>query len=107
MRLQSRLLAVFVLLCVWIPAIAERVSGAQSAAAARAFFSPSATKSAAMAVRISEAGVTKGDSPAYRVYNRDGGGFVVIAGDDAVEPVLAYSFEGTFPSEDDMPDNMT
>ena len=42
-----------------------------------------------------------GNSPAavfYRVYDVDGQGFVVVAGDDAVKPILAYSTELPFPS---------
>ncbi|MBK8339451.1 MAG: C10 family peptidase [Flavobacteriales bacterium] len=34
----------------------------------------------------------------YRVYDVDGQGFVVVAGDDAVKPILAYSTELPFPS---------
>ena len=38
--------------------------------------------------------------PAYYVYQRNGGGFVVVAGDDVVQPVLGYSYDGLFPSGD-------
>ena len=46
-----------------------------------------------------------GKAPIY-VFNRaDGGGFVVVAGDDAATPILGYSSEGTF-SYDNMPENL-
>jgi len=41
----------------------------------------------------------------FYAFNIDGGGFVIIAGDDRMEPVLAYSTEHSF-SHADMPDNI-
>lgn len=39
-----------------------------------------------------------GEAPAYYVFgDADSKGFVIVAGDDAVMPVLAYSFESSFP----------
>lgn len=46
------------------------------------------------------------ESPAYYVFNRTGGGFVIIAGDDACTPVLAYSYTNTFKTGPDMPENL-
>lgn len=45
-------------------------------------------------------------TPAFHVFNRDGGGFVIIAGDDACKPVLAYSFENAFGTGDSMPEGV-
>ncbi|MBQ4223797.1 MAG: C10 family peptidase [Prevotella sp.] len=42
---------------------------------------------------------------AYYVFDVDGGGFVVVSGDDLTAPVLGYSDKGTF-SEDDMPEGL-
>lgn len=48
---------------------------------------------------------TKGDN-AYYVFNVvNNGGFVIIAGDDAVRPVIGYATEGYFDSSD-LPENM-
>lgn len=44
-------------------------------------------------------------APAFYVFGRRGGGFVIIAGDDVVKPVLAYSKDHEFVVED-MPDNV-
>ena len=39
-----------------------------------------------------------GEAPAYYVFgDAESKGFVIVAGDDAVMPVLAYSFESSFP----------
>lgn len=46
------------------------------------------------------------DMPSFYVYNVKGGkGFVIVAGDDAVSPILAYSFESSFQVEG-MPDHL-
>lgn len=48
---------------------------------------------------------TKADN-AYYVFNvENDGGFVIIAGDDVVEPVIGYATEGRFDSSD-LPENM-
>ena len=46
------------------------------------------------------------EAPALYVYARETGGYVIIAGEEAAIPVLAYSETGRFPSEAEMPDNM-
>jgi len=43
--------------------------------------------------------------PAFYVFGRDGGGFVIVAGDDNVTPVLAFSDHNEFRVEG-MPDNV-
>lgn len=46
------------------------------------------------------------DTSSFYVYNVKGGkGFVIIAGDDAVFPVLGYSFDTSFQAEE-IPDNL-
>ena len=68
-----------------------------------------ATKASSGALRIvwdGEFATTKAAvQPAFYVVARDGGGFVIIAGDDNVRPVLAISENGKISSED-MPDNV-
>ena len=43
--------------------------------------------------------------PAFYVFGRDGGGFVIVAGDDNVQPILALSDRNEFKVEG-MPDNV-
>lgn len=45
------------------------------------------------------------DAAYYIFDNTNGDGFVIVAGDDAVRPVLGYSFESAFPSGD-LPENL-
>lgn len=47
----------------------------------------------------------KAEADAYYVVNLDNDGFVIVAGDDRVRPVLAYSTEGTFVTEN-IPDHI-
>lgn len=37
---------------------------------------------------------------AYYIYNRKGGGFVIVSGDDRIAPILGYSEEDSFPTKD-------
>jgi len=67
-----------------------------------------ATKSGGGSLRIvwdGEEVATKAAQPAFYVIARDGGGFVIIAGDDNVPPVLAISDRSEFKVEG-MPENV-
>lgn len=58
-------------------------------------------------VNASEVAATRsGAKPAYYIFNREGGGFVIISAIDAAKPVLGYSFENTFGPIDEMPENL-
>ena len=80
--------------------------------AARAFFQRDDNRALRMAplsrVSLERAPLTKAaaSDPAFYVFNRAGGGFVIIGGDDACAPVLGYSFTGRFGTGDDMPDGL-
>ncbi len=43
--------------------------------------------------------------PYFYIFNRDGGGWVMVAGDDSLDPIQAYSYDGRFEVED-MPENL-
>ena len=45
--------------------------------------------------------------PEYYVFNNPDGGWVIIAADDRITPVLAYSESGSFDCDADMPDNLS
>lgn len=67
-----------------------------------------ATKSGSGQIRLiwdGEDVATKASQPAFYVFGRDGGGFVIIAGDDNVTPVLAISESNEFKTEG-MPENV-
>lgn len=49
---------------------------------------------------------TSATEPAFYVFNRtDSKGFIIVAGDDVAMPVLGYSFENSFKTEN-MPANL-
>ena len=53
--------------------------------------------------RVKRQGMAAPTHAPYYVFNHaDGHGFVIVAGDDAVQPILGYSTQGSF-SYDDMP----
>lgn len=54
-----------------------------------------------------EAGGRSVAEPAYYLFNRtDAPGFVLVAGDDATAPILAYSLENSFSKVEGMPSNL-
>ena len=58
-------------------------------------------------VNAAEVAATRaGDAPAYYIFNRAGGGFVIVSALDAACPVLGYSLENSFSMADDMPENL-
>jgi hypothetical protein len=60
----------------------------------------------ALTGKSENANLRSSENPSYYVYNVEGGkGFVIIAGDDAVAPILGYSFNSSFEVEG-MPNNL-
>ena len=62
-------------------------------------------KKAGNAYVLSDNAGTQQDAPAFHIFNNSQGGFIIIAADDVVEPVLAYSDTGSFDA-DNIPDNV-
>lgn len=98
------------LLCAWT-ASADNVSQQKAAEVASAFFrSAKATGISQMSVPSLEMVYSSksmpktaaAESPTFYVFQSSGRGFVIVAGDDAVRPVLGYSLENSFP-EDNVP----
>jgi len=48
---------------------------------------------------------TGNSAPEYFIFNNEGGGFAIIAGDDCISPVIGYSSDGKF-ANDGMPENL-
>lgn len=95
-----------------LPAAGAPLDGRRAADAARAFFQRDENRALRLApierVPLERAPLTKAgdEAPAFYIYNRQGGGFVIIGGDDACAPVLGYSFTGRFGTGDAMPDGL-
>lgn len=110
------LILVMVLSCM-LTTHAENVTGERAAETASAFFRSAQAKGMKMASAVSLkmvmssssfSGSQSSDVPAFYVFNNiSGPGFVIIAGDDAVKPVLGYSFENNFPEGRTLPPNLS
>ncbi len=105
-RILSTLL--FLLL---LPVVAEAgpVTPERATAVAERFLGGSATKTGGRPLKLVWRGEKPAEAaapePAYYVFNAEGGGFVIVSGDDAVTPILAYSHEGSFETAG-MPANL-
>ena len=113
MRFRNRLLIGGMLaLLSALPALAGPVDVHQAGDVARAFFryDPNAGRRMAPLTHVDlyDAPLTKaGDpAPAFHIFNREGGGFVIIAGDDACKPILGYSFNESFGDMTKIPDGL-
>ena len=95
---MKRLLIILVLCFLPFTSFAENVSREKATRMASNFFSIEPATKAASSLQL----VAGGDE--FFVFQRSGGGFVIIAGDDAACPVLGYSYTGKFDTAD-MPAN--
>lgn len=113
--MKKRAFAIILTVCFGILSLPARpVSQEQAMQVARRVLKVlPATKGAAGDLRIiwdgEQAGALsvrkKGAQPAFYVIGQDGGGFVIVAGDDRVTPVLGFSARSVFRVEG-MPDNV-
>lgn len=109
---MKRILTLVILLLLpTLACPAKVVTPEQARQKAEAFFAGNIrTKAAAPSLRLTVTWpeyVTKSpiQAPDLYVFERDGGGFVMISGDDVARPVLAWSAEGSFPAGE-MPENL-
>lgn len=97
---MKRISAIILILGIAISAFAGNVSEKRAESLAKLFFGSTATRGTEVLLDMvwdGTDGVTRsGEAPAFYVFNRRGGGFVVIAGEDAAVPVLGYSETGSF-----------
>jgi len=104
MRLR---LSLALLLCS-IAAFAGTVGRDRAEKAAMDFFGIAATRSGSPLTLVWDGetvGTKSASEPAFYVFDRAGGGFVIISGDDSVNPVLGYACSGKFIT-DGMPENL-
>ncbi len=87
------------LLFAAMPVIAERVTPETARKVATTFFNNNGAKSAQLTDLSKAAGF-----PNLYIFTADQG-FVVMAADDCVQPILGYSLDGHF-STNDMPENL-
>ena len=91
------------------PLKAENVGRDRALEAARTFFQYDRARSPRRVVlhELPFAPQTKAAAdPAFYVFEREGGGFVIVAGDDRCRPVLGYSFTRPFVDPSAMPESL-
>ena len=102
--MKKLLLAIALLLPV--AAYADRVKADKAQEIAEKFLNPSGTKAGGKTLSLVWRGEKPGEAvsaePAFYVYNAAGGGFVVVSGEDVLNPILAYSDTQSFPSADNI-----
>lgn len=100
--LHIQFLLVLLLALGYSPLQAKRITQWQAQQQAYSFWGMLMPQKAKAKSRTA---TTASTSDAYYVFNNDAGGFVIIAGDDAVTPVLGYTTTGSFDAEN-LPDGL-
>ena len=100
--LHIQFLLVLLLALGYSPLQAKRITQWQAQQQAYSFWGKQMPQKAKAKSRTA---TTASPSDAYYVFNNDAGGFVIIAGDDAVVPVLGYTSTGSFDAEN-LPDGL-
>ena len=100
--LHIQFLLVLLLALGYSPLQAKRITQWQAQQQAYNFWGKQMPQKAKAKSRTA---TTASTSDAYYVFNNDAGGFVIIAGDDAVTPVLGYTSTGSFDAEN-LPDGL-
>lgn len=100
--LHIHFLLVLLLALGYSPLQAKRITQWQAQQQAYSFWGKQMPQKAKAKSRTA---ITASPSDAYYVFNNDAGGFVIIAGDDAVTPVLGYTSTGSFDAEN-LPDGL-
>ena len=112
MTLRTKLILLFTL-CL-LPGVfslhAENITLNRARQTAEAFLAKRdpATRSAGRLTCINAGGATRVTEQLeyYYIFNREGGGFVIISALDAAKPVLGYSLEKSFSLDEEMPENL-
>ncbi|MBQ9556142.1 MAG: C10 family peptidase [Muribaculaceae bacterium] len=90
--------------------LAAPITPREAQAIAQRFVSQSSgtfNKAATSSLALTHQGLSPDGLPDYYVFNqRQDAGFIIVSGDDRLEPVCGYSMSGTF-NPDDMPEALT
>ena len=108
---MKRLILLIICISFCLDALADPVTPQQAAGKAESFLSGGIRTKSGTSVKLvwtwpemkTKAG--NGDDPLLYVFEREGGGFAIVSGEDAAHPILGYSATGSF-STSDMPDNL-
>lgn len=111
MKKRAHLLLLILLLSVPAVSQAEDISIDKARKVAETFFNrygvSTRSSSQLTLVNADEVAATRSASEvAFYIFNRQGGGFVIVSALDAACPVLGYSLDHEFGTGDDMPANL-
>lgn len=102
---MKRIFAILILLGASLSLTAAPINESKARKIAEDFFACNTTRTLGVTLEWSgsdlnvQGAATRAtvDNPMLYIYNRsDNGGFVIVAGDDSVRPIVAYSFERAF-----------
>lgn len=108
---MKRFILLVICISICSSAIADSVTPQQAAKKAESFFSGGIPTKSGSSVKLIwtwpevQTKASNGSDPLIYVFERDGGGFAIVAGEDAAHPILGYSATDSF-STTDMPDNL-
>ena len=95
-----------ILIFAAVLAMAGNVTPEKARTLATSFFTDTRSAARVSLVWDGTDGLTRSvTAPAFYVFNREGGGFVIISGDDTATPILGFSETGSFRTEG-MPENL-
>lgn len=100
---MKKILVTLSALCIWICALADVVPSSTALSVAKKFMNKT---DLTLAWNGEEAATRSDEAPAFYVFNVEGGGWVIVSGDDCTTPILGYSETGTFRT-DAMPVNIS
>ena len=95
---------IIALLLLSVSAFADKLTESEAKQVAAAFFTDGVATKAAPALKMVMTGGQPED-PGFYIFNREGGGFVIVGSDTRYEPILGYSMENSFRTEN-MPANL-
>ena len=95
-----------ILIFAAVLAMAGNVTPEKARTLASSFFTDTRSAAKVSLVWDGTDGLTRAvTAPAFYVFNREGGGFVIVSGDDTATPILGFSETGSFRT-DGMPENV-
>ena len=106
---RTKLFFVLALLLVPTLLLAEEISLNSARRTAETFLSKreGGTRANARLTCINVDATTRSGEPMdYYIFNREGGGFVIVSALDAAIPVLGYSLDKSFSLDEDMPESL-
>lgn len=101
--MTKKLLVLFSFLIAALSGSADEVNQSTAAQTGLNFWASKATTVKETPVILKSYTITAQNAPVYYVFDIYPKGFVIVAAEDAVKPILAYSFEGFYQADNQAP----